>query len=232
MACDLGCWQKPQSVHLKRQQEPVLKLSAILFSGSGNVVWACTHMQNSREESILKRSSSRPLSSLPTFPPTSCAAAAAFCAIDPSQWLRSIMVSRHTHCPVSSWHLHTRTHTCGAVSSGMDLCVPGPPVGAEIVLFLSESPLIFYYAIKSICSTHKQLEIKWAPLKGLCACVCTCVCVSEDWLAAFTKRPERPFTSSQLLVFSPHYCLWFKLFIAFTVAQSVFTSWKSFSGSF
>lgn len=50
-----------------------------------------------------------------------------------------------------------------------------PPVGAQIVLFLSESPLIFYYTIKSICSTHKQLEIKWAPLKGLWACVHVCV---------------------------------------------------------
>ena len=35
-----------------------------------------------------------------------------------------------------------------------------PPAGAEIVLFLSEGPLIFYYTIKSIRSTHKQLEIK------------------------------------------------------------------------
>lgn len=47
-----------------------------------------------------------------------------------------------------------------------------PPEGAEIVLFLSEAPLIFYYTIKSIQSAHKQLEIKRAPLKGLCARLC------------------------------------------------------------
>lgn len=56
-----------------------------------------------------------------------------------------------------------------------------PPVGAEIVLFLSESPLIFYYAIKSICCSHKQLEIKWAPLMDVCTCMCVCVlCLSHQ----------------------------------------------------
>lgn len=58
-----------------------------------------------------------------------------------------------------------------------------PPVGAKIVLFLSETPLIFYYAIKSICSSHKQLEIKWAPLKGMYVCVWASMCVCVLWLS-------------------------------------------------
>lgn len=69
----------------------------------------------------------------------------------------SVMLSLHTQC---------------ATSSGMDLCVS--ILLREIVLFLSEGPLIFYYTIKSMCSTHKQLEIKWAPLKGLCVCLHVC----------------------------------------------------------
>lgn len=69
----------------------------------------------------------------------------------------SVMLSLHTQC---------------ATSSGMDLCVS--ILLREIVLFLSEGPLIFYYTIKSMCSTHKQLEIKWAPLKGLCVCLRVC----------------------------------------------------------
>lgn len=89
---------------------------------------------------------------------------------DPSSYLAAHAVPFHQ--PISAYA------RCHLIADGF-MCYH-PPVGAEIVLFLSEGPLIFYYTIKSICCTHKQLEIKWASLKGLCGCVTVYVCVSVN----------------------------------------------------
>lgn len=79
-------------------------------------------------------------------------------------------------------HLISAHAQCHLIWDGF-MCLH-PPMGPEIVLFLSGGQLIFYYTIKSIRSTHKQLEIKWAPLKGLCACVCVCLCLCVSELSA------------------------------------------------
>lgn len=107
-----------------------------------------------------------------------------------------------------------------------------PPVGAKIVLFLSESPLIFYYAIKSICSSHKQLEIKWAPLKGMYVCVCVwaSMCVCYDWAISQPKVRIKPFLSpsrieaASLLHIVTDVLLSLKMVLSFSlVCQPTFT---------
>lgn len=69
---------------------------------------------------------------------------------DPSSYLATHTVPFHQAASAYA--------QCHLIGDGF-MCLR-PPVGPEIVLFLSEGPLIFYYTIKSIRSTHKQLEIK------------------------------------------------------------------------
>lgn len=65
-------------------------------------------------------------------------------------------MSHCTHCPISS-SISAYAQRYLIRDGFMCFC---SPEGAEIVLFLTEGPLIFYYTIKSMRSTHKQLEIK------------------------------------------------------------------------
>lgn len=139
-----------------------------LFSGSGNVVGAGTHTHLYKQAILYLRAVDLLMDLLMLL---YCKSAP---AVPQCQWpvkMIKICCDRISVCMLSS-SVMLSLHTQCATSSGMDLCVS--ILLREIVLFLSEGPLIFYYTIKSMCSTHKQLEIKWAPLKGLCVCLHVC----------------------------------------------------------
>lgn len=79
-------------------------------------------------------------------------------------------------------HPYSASVQCHLITNGF-MCLR-PPEGAEIVLFLSEVPLIFYYTIKLKRSSHKQLEIKCMPFEGFVhmhLCVCLKRAVVRRW---------------------------------------------------